>query len=102
MIKTAKEAKLLAKMNGDRKVKRLYLQYMETIQQFASDGKYVLIVHGPFTCHEKTALELLKENGFVVSRHSYVYDDICCEDGYCKISWEQHKSPWQRIKERFC
>lgn len=88
MIKTAKEAKLLAKMNGDREVKRLYLQYMETIQQFASDGKYVLIIHGPFTCHEKTALELLKENGFVVSRHSYVYDDICCEDGYCKISWE--------------
>ncbi|AXB82625.1 hypothetical protein ACT01_10485 [Megasphaera hexanoica] len=102
MIKTAKEARLLAKMNGYREVKRLYPQYIGSIQQAANKGKYVLEVHGPFTCQEEEAIESLKEKGFTVTKHTDVYDDICCEDVYYRISWKEHKSPWQRIKEWFC
>lgn len=48
-------------MNGYREVKRLYPQYIGSIQQAANKGKYVLEVHGPFTCQEEEAIELLKE-----------------------------------------
>lgn len=104
MIKTAEEARMLAKMNesDDGHVKRLRTQYLGSIQQATNEGKYVLEVHGPFARHEKAALELLKENGFTVTKHTDVYDDICCKDVYYRISWEEHKNLWRRIKERFC
>lgn len=103
-IKTAEEARMLAKMNesDDGNVKMLCAQYLGSIQQAANEGKYVLEAHRAFARHEKAALELLKENGFTVTKHTDVYDDICCEDVYYRISWEEHKNLWQRIKERFC
>lgn len=89
MIKTAKQARALAKKNesGAGAVKRLYLQYMELIQRTANEGKYVLEVHGTFSRQEEEAIELLKEKGFTVTKHTDVYDDICCEDVYYNISW---------------
>lgn len=87
-IKTAEEARMLAKMNesDDGNVKMLCAQYLGSIQQAANEGKYVLEAHGDFARHEKAALELLKENGFTVTKHTDVYDDICCEDVYYRIS----------------
>ena len=107
MIKTAEQARALAKKNesGAGAVKRAYLQYMELIQRTANEGKYSLVVHGPFTGHEKEIKEvvkLLKEKGFTVTKHTDVYDDICCEDVYYRISWKESYTLWERIKEWFC
>lgn len=106
MIKTAKQARAIAKKNesGDGKVKRLHLQYLELIQRTANEGKYVLESHGTFSRQEEEAIELLKEKGFTVTKHTNVYDDICCEDVYYKISWKENEqlSLWERIKEWFC
>lgn len=94
------------------KIKDIYINPNHVVNVFCQpilkDGIYVIYVNyddGSTTevfTERKEELELLKENGFTVTKHTDVYDDICCEDVYYRISWEEHKNLWQRIKERFC
>ena len=106
MIKTAKQARAIAKKNesGDGKVKRLHLKYLALIQQTANEGKYVLETHGTFSHQEEEAIEALKEKGFTVTKHTRVFDKIYYEDVYYKISWKENEqlSLWERIKDWFC
>lgn len=100
MITTAEEARKIA-TEQQAKVKAVNLSYKKCIEDInwaARQGKYSVIFHGDLHSRDKKALK----KSFKLSKYTISLYDYCCKNVYYKISWEEHKNLWQRIKERFC